>query len=180
MRRIVFLDFDGVIATQQSYLRATARRGRRPTGDESFEVLDESLIANVAQLCDETGAKIVLSTAWREFYPFPLIVDQLGQRGLRAEIIGKTPVWPFDRPRKMSQYPPRNCRSIEIAKWVEEHGRATEFVILDDDRITIFEDRWVPSVFDDDEGTQPSGFTRAHLERALSIFGVSQAQKQAG
>lgn len=174
MRRLVFLDFDGVIATSHSYYEATARLGGRPSESNAFEVLDRALCANVEQLCVRSGAKIVLSTTWREFHSLPTLRRWLSDYGIQTEIIGRTPSWPFGRRRKMSEYAPRNGRTTEIMKWVEENGRPSdEFVILDDDRITEFTGRWVQTFFDDDEGTRPAGFTRAHLDRALALFGVS-------
>lgn len=50
MNKIVFLDFDGVITTLKSNW-----------------TIDNEKVELVKQICDATGAKIVISSSWRRY-----------------------------------------------------------------------------------------------------------------
>ena len=59
--KIIFLDFDGVITTEASYSR-----------------LDLEKMKLVKKICDETGAKIVISSSWR-YNTLEKTIDRLKQ-----------------------------------------------------------------------------------------------------
>lgn len=50
MNKVVFLDFDGVVTTLKSNW-----------------TIDNSKVDLVKQICDATGAKIVISSSWRRY-----------------------------------------------------------------------------------------------------------------
>lgn len=114
--KIVFLDFDGVLNSER-YVRNS--EGFGPAIDPSRMIL-------LKQIIDATGAKIVLSTSWREHWSPNinecdkmgiLINDIFKQHGL--EIFSKTP---------------KLCisRELEIKLWLDSHTNIENFVILDD------------------------------------------------
>lgn len=51
--KVIFLDIDGVLNTPKTIRRF------------GFDFIDDILVALVARICRETGAKIVLSSSWR-------------------------------------------------------------------------------------------------------------------
>lgn len=120
--KVIFLDIDGVL---NSRIYDRKRDWKQQTE------IDETRLPFVKRITDETGAKIVLSSTWREHWDKEIsgcdkdgvyIVKTFAKFGL--EIYDKTPDlgYSFDRPD-------------EIAAWLESAKEPIEsFVILDDYR----------------------------------------------
>lgn len=109
---IVFLDFDGVLNTAE-WLRTN-------TSNHLHDLLNPKLVRLVDRILEATGAKVVLSTSWRQGYTFPSLAAMLYKQGLRKDsVIGATAI--------MSH----GDRAREIRHWVEKYG-VEYFVILDD------------------------------------------------
>lgn len=121
---IVFLDFDGVIVTFASCCAAN---------DVDEDMILPVLVRRVQEICDRTGAKVVISSSWR------LMADNcikyLRNKGLVAEVIGTTP-------QCNSYYPHTGGsasapRGAEILTWLwsaKMCGRNIQnYVILDDE-----------------------------------------------
>ena len=119
--KIIFLDVDGVL-NRFIHPRIIFEDGDPtcPIQDpKSFKILDCACLGVLSKLIRETGAKIVVSSAWR--------ICRMGElekqlRGIIPEdcIIGKT----------------INIgnREEEIQDWIKEHKEAIEsFVIIDDE-----------------------------------------------
>ena len=114
--KIIFLDFDGVLNSAK-YLR-----GREEYG----VVIDPARMVLLKQIADATGAKIVLSTSWREHWSKNqtecngtgvLINNIFSNFGL--QILDKTPML-------------RTAREAEIKSWLDDHPEVENFVVLDD------------------------------------------------
>jgi hypothetical protein len=116
-RRIVFLDFDGVLNSEK-WIRHHWNNGYKINMREE---LDGEAVFRVNRLCELTGARIVVSSTWRKSRTVEVLRDILQRHGLLVEVIGKTPNL--------------NCaRGHEIQHWMDEHGIPPEdIVILDDD-----------------------------------------------
>ncbi len=63
MRKIIFLDIDGVLNTRDWHCRMT----KDTTHDEFGFAFDPITVSNLANIIDETGAVIVISSSWK-FY----------------------------------------------------------------------------------------------------------------
>ena len=153
---IVFLDFDGVICTEATYGAERRPRGPHVLMDHKA-LIDPDLVANVQELCERTGAKIVLSTAWRTIpATAPHIRDWLREKGLTAEIIGETPE--MFRPN----------RGTEIRAWIgSNETEGMRWVALDDDHsCVVLGTNWVESSFYGED----AGFTKEHLEQAVRVL----------
>lgn len=156
MSRTVFLDFDGVIATQRSYnaLPSTALRDQFPE-----RLIVPQLVANVDELCCRAEANVVISSAWRELYPLSDLRRWLAEAGLTARIIGQTPVLGVRRGLEIQQY-------LEGLPALYD---ADDIVILEDDEdVSPFRRRQVQTSF----RGQHQGFTQRHLSRALRLWGL--------
>lgn len=121
--KVIFLDFDGVITTVLS----------------NWE-LDKKKMDMVKQICDATGAKIVVSSSWRRF-TLEQTIDSITTKqkekhcqhflypeyiiDITSRMIG------FKDGDKETHY--RLCRGVEIDRWLWEHQDVTNYVILDDD-----------------------------------------------
>ena len=117
--KIIFLDFDGVLNSDR-YVRDCGNYG---------VALDGEKMKLLKKIVDSTGARIVLTTSWKEHwdkdeskcdYSGKTINSIFARYGL--EIYDKTPVIKPDR-------------EDEIRKWLEEHPETENFVVLDDMRL---------------------------------------------
>lgn len=165
--KVVFLDFDGVLNGSGTHAPAS------PIHPLLF--LCPPLVERVNQICERTGAVVVLSTSWRTRAHHPgssathLSLDELREAlwiaGARFNVIGATP----DLAREdtigradltLWRCPPRHK---EIAAWVEQH-RPTAFAILDDDCNAEIAGHFVP--VEPWHGVQPED-----VEAAVQILG---------
>ena len=118
MRRIIFLDIDGVLNSVKYDRERTDKEGN----------IDETRMVLLKELVDSTNAEIVLSSSWRKHWSIDDDkCDHIGidlnstfqKYGLK--ISDKTPV--------LSALE----RSIEIQTWLDEHlCEIQSFVIIDD------------------------------------------------
>ena len=114
--KVIFLDFDGVLNSAEF-----------PSECETEGVvLDPGKMVLLKRIVDATGAKIVLSTSWREHWSAdPRECDSTGVRIGRIfrshgmGILDKTPRLNTRRER-------------EILCWLDAHPEVREFVVLDD------------------------------------------------
>lgn len=153
--KVIFLDIDGVL-NSRAY-------DRKRNWNEQTDI-DETRLPLVKKIVDETGAKIVLSSTWREHWSKdPTLCDGDGvyinktfaKFGL--EVFDKTPDLgiKFDRPD-------------EINLWLETTQEAIEgFVIIDDYRYAWgkLADRFVK--------TNPHlglGIEEEHVQKAIEIL----------
>ena len=108
---LVFLDIDGVL---NRTVKATHVR------------LDDDLCARLQRLVATTGAKIVLSTFWREHMDYVAYV--LRRQGIAADVVGRTPGEPTS-----AAYDGTRPRGDEIREYLEARcGPGCAYVILDD------------------------------------------------
>ena len=114
--KVIFLDFDGVLNSEK-YLAACGSDG---------VVIDPSRMILLKQLVDATGAKIVLSTSWREHWSKePTQCDSTGM--LMNDIFSRQGLQIWD---KVSQL--RMTREAQIKNWLDRHPEVERFVVLDD------------------------------------------------
>lgn len=111
--KVIFLDIDGVLNSS----RTVAAFGRFPYDlAPGLPYFDLVALGMVRRLCDETGARVVISSTWRigrnvtDFVP------------LQLPVVGLTPI-------------KRASRGHEIAAWLSDQcpGSVEAYVILDDD-----------------------------------------------
>jgi len=133
---IVFLDIDGVLV---------------PWDDVQ---LDNGRVQLLDGLVTRTGARVVVSSSWRESMSREAIEDQLVAAGFSGRLHSMTPIIVGA------------SRGDEIAAWLEEHAEPdTRFVILDDSSdVEPFRGRLVQT--DEYEGLTPD-----LVERAVELLG---------
>jgi hypothetical protein len=109
--KILFLDIDGVL-NHTEWLR-TAKWGP--------DHIDPSRVALIQQVCDKTGAEVVISSTWRLLYPRTELCQSLRERGLQATIRGVTPDL-------------MTSRGLEIEKFLVDFNLPVEGIaVVDDD-----------------------------------------------
>ena len=113
--KIIFLDVDGVL-----------NHAACPDWMDTLWVLDDACVQRVVDICNQTGAQIVLSSTWRlasgpNDPPLPLLRRKLGRA-----LIGSTPVITHENFRAAP-------RHEEIEAWLMKHPDVVQFVVIDDD-----------------------------------------------
>ena len=148
--KVIFLDIDGVIATDD--------------GKTDFDRLQSSAIRKLNRLIDDTHAQIVISSTWRKYYSLLQLIKMLRLKGFNhsRNIIGSTPVLKgFNNGTYIE-------RGEEIAKWLELTP-VEQYVILDDDIVLNHDDHFVQVI----DGWK-TGIQDEHIETAKKILGVRQ------
>ena len=116
MDKIIFLDVDGVLNSM-----TFARRMRDEEGISVFreDILDARCLALLKDVVDRTGAKIVVSSAWRRIpTSYNHLKDWLVEYGM--EVYDATPRVGGER-------------GNDITAWFNRHPGNYRYVILDDD-----------------------------------------------
>ena len=111
---LVFLDFDGVLNNMGS-----------ATAFGSFHTFDPVSVRLMARLCEETGAKIVVSSSWRPQAPGQLDLLLGSMREVGA---GELCKFVIDYTQSLT-----GIRGAEIAKWRRDNKHNGNYVIFDDD-----------------------------------------------
>lgn len=131
MRKIIFLDIDGVLNSQYWYTQMERNTPR----DKYGYAFDPNAVANLKRIIDETGADIVISSSWKSF-GFTDLENIWQERCLPGTVIGITPNSVSDELLlnadldKMELF---HIRGEEIKEWLSKHGKnVSNYVIIDD------------------------------------------------
>lgn len=132
--KVIFLDFDGVLNNQGSFIMETRKRKAIENGFEKLgpvnHTLDSTNASNLQYILDaHPDAKIVISSTWRLHFTLEQLEAKLLSYDVNAKdkIIGQTP----RRFRGFNSAP----RYSEIEGYLEEHPEVTNYIILDDEEM---------------------------------------------
>lgn len=161
---ILFLDVDGVLNSLE-YRRSDRYRNAPHFPEEimAARLIDPHAVAVLDDVVRRTGARVVLSSTWREFSTIPAMQRMIEARGssrtvlidrtpLRSELDGEYAVYaaPFGHDRICP-------RGYEICQWLRKNGPVHSYAIVDDDddmtsihdaRTREFGERFVQTDFD--------------------------------
>lgn len=112
MRKVIFLDIDGVLNSYEYCIKAI---NQNIQGIESE--IDVEKIKLLKKAIDETGAEVVLSSSWRYTQNAQYLKELLSHYGIYTD---STPFY-------------QNRRGIEIKQWLLDNSDVEDFVILDDE-----------------------------------------------
>jgi hypothetical protein len=115
MKKIIFLDFDGVITT-----RAT-----------KFRTFDPNCIFQLKRILEETNSYIVITSTWRLLYTFYDLQSLFEKAGI-----------PRDRIFAMTRDRNNDGRGVEIKEWLDNVANplhVKKYVIIDDDTFDMGE-----------------------------------------
>lgn len=116
--KVIFLDIDGVINSEDY---AVYRHEASQFNKDEF--IDERAVAFLNYLIGQTGAKVVLSSSWRNDVPRTL--EMMRRNGFQYDFFDFTP------------YLESRHRGNEIQAWIDnyekDHEPLESYVILDDD-----------------------------------------------
>ncbi len=118
MEKYIFLDFDGVLNTEQ-YQAQLAVAGKKRT-DKYGPLFDPEEVARLKRLADETKAEIVIISSWRFIHDTDTLYEMWEERGMPDEIF-----------RIMSREVADDNRSSGVKSFA--FGKYIPYVILDDE-----------------------------------------------
>lgn len=150
-RPVIFLDFDGVLNTEQYQARLSVEG--KPTKDVWGPLFDPRAVMNLRLILDVTQAVIVVSSSWRYAHSLGSLRMMWDVRELPGEI--------FDTLACGATY---ISRGEEIECWLDKHDRP-DYVIIDD------LDDFFPSQHDRYVETNPIfGITEANVQKAIETL----------
>lgn len=130
--KVLFLDFDGVLNSWDWMNRGVKyykpdTNFNTPVPRPSYQVLpvfeetaiDPRAVRRLNRVTEATGAKIVVSSAWRAERTPEQLQQILTYFGATGQVISITP-W-------------AGSRGNDIDAWLKEHPEVTQFAIVDDD-----------------------------------------------
>lgn len=163
MKKILFLDFDGVLNNVEWYGSAARKEqpalewvDGKPRRNSARDFDPANLAALGALMRAVPDLLIVVSSTWRFGRTIEELRDLLHPEVPRGRVIGKTP-------RLASR-----LRYEEIRAWLAEYAPGALFVAFDDDTADMIQ-------LDENFIHVPSsvGLTPEHVEKALAHFGAS-------
>ena len=167
-KKILFLDFDGVINSQKFLRSQYFKDSIQGLTDAELYLLkyeymiDPEAVKLVNDLVARSGAEVVASTSHRNRYSLDEMNLMLKNRGATFQIVAKTP---RGMPKKFSQCVDRGDEIEEYLSCCRQEGEQVEsFVILDDhsdmgnvrNNLVLTSDR--------------TGITMENVEEALQIL----------
>jgi hypothetical protein len=160
MKKIIFLDIDGVVVNRRSLTELrNLPRGMEGRPSVPYAAAKECIEPLNAIFDAHSDARLVISSTWRLDNNLKRITHIFEAWGIRIPIL--TPTW--KTPRLIAQ-----SRGKEIQAWMDEHGVPESFVILDDDSdMEHLSDRLVLTKFE-------VGLTMPDATRAIGILNASR------
>lgn len=161
------MDVDGVLIYSNHHNKETAN-------------IDIDKVKLLKEICDKTGAKVVISSSWRgseDYTPkiYYILRKILAENNI--EVIGDIPYLKIeignDKPETTHieeniKYKYNTSRAAEIQKWINEH-EIENFVILDDEDWEWadygYKRNWIQPTWSGD-----GGLKREHIEKAIEIL----------
>lgn len=138
MKKIIFLDFDGVLVTDRSQMQHWEANGI--VRDSHGALFDTGCVKCLKEIIDTTDADIVVSSTWKMEMGLEGILRMWRDRDMPGKVIGVTPdIDPIHR-------------GDEIAEWLDSYGEDCRFAIIDDTPFTdFFREEQLPHLFKVDE-----------------------------
>ena len=140
MRKIIFLDFDGVLNTE-NYNLVLKRKGKI-CQDEYAALFDPNAVKQLKRIVDATGADIVIESSWK-YLGLDAMKELWEIRNLPGRVIDITPSSVSDEylsnvDRDNLDASMLHCKGLEISSWLSEKGQSnTRYVIIDDEYVVL-------------------------------------------
>lgn len=168
MRKILFLDIDGVLNTERQHWHC--QMNSIAPIDRFGYAFDPKAVANLTNILTETGADIVISSSWKSI-GLANLVDMWEFRGLPGKIIGITPNTVSDEfllNANLDEIELLPIRGMEIKEWLTDHGKQVSHYAIIDDESGMLPEQQTHFV-----QTNPQfGITRDDSQRVINILNL--------
>lgn len=164
MRKILFLDIDGVLNTKWWY----TQMDRNTPKDKYGYAFDPNAVANLKKILDETGSDVVISSSWKCF-GLSELEEMWQERGLPGRVIDITPNSVSDEmllTANLDEFEMTHIRGCEIKEWLETKGKGVSSNVIIDDM-----DNFLPEQQPHFVRTDPDeGITEGNAVQAIMIL----------
>ena len=152
MRRIIFLDFDGVLNTE--YYQGLLQFQGKQWQDQYGAFFDPRAVRQLKRVIDTTDADIVVESSWK-YLGLEAMQELWRVRNLPGRVIDITPSLTGNA-----------SKGEEIAAWLSEYATSdARYVIIDDEYVAL--DAQIPFFI----WTNPyEGLTEEQADRAMLIL----------
>lgn len=127
MKKVIFLDIDGVLNTGE---------GPNAPQDRFGDAFNPNAIENLSKVIAEAGAEIVVSSSWK-FFGLDGMQEMWKERNLPGQVIGITPNTISDEMLLNANLDDMDSlcfKGLEIKEWLAKHGKMIDnYAILDDE-----------------------------------------------
>lgn len=147
--KILFMDIDGPMIPSRAY--------KLPNQTKLVSVFDPCATAMVNELLKLSGARIVISSTWRE-HGVKDCSELLETNGINPDLLH--PDW--KTPCKLT-----STRTQEIDLWLQEHPEITHYVAIDDEQLNA---NMLPGFVQCD---MDEGFSFRNFLESKVLFGVA-------
>ncbi|MDI1451339.1 HAD domain-containing protein [Polyangium sp. 6x1] len=153
--KIVFLDFDGVL--NHSLMQILEDRDTRKR-------FSPPAVERLNTIVKRTGARVVVSSSWREWNSVDKLRTLLAEEGFVGEVLDHTPIL-HPRTMRLRDPNPGETRCREIMQWLDAlPERPESFVVLDDLDLEWLAAYHVKTELD-------TGLLDGHVEAAVDLLG---------
>ena len=153
--KVIFLDVDGVL-NSNDYIEYTSKNNVKGI----LEEIDPQKIDMLKQVLNITGAKIVVSSSWRNIRKFEKLRELFFLYGIRLD--EKTPLI-------------GNNRGLEIKQYLKEHANIEQYIILDDEVFDSFDEELTNNLIltkeDQNDTSYGEGLQFKHINQIIERFG---------
>lgn len=140
MKKIIFLDFDGVLNTEhyQNYLMYE----RKPWKDKHGALFDPEAVRQLKRIVDVTKADIVIESSWK-YLGLVAMREMWKERDLPGNLIDITDSSISDNwllTANLDDIDPAmgHCKGMEIASWLADNTKNdVNYVIIDDEYVCL-------------------------------------------
>lgn len=169
MKKILFLDFDGVLNTGK-YQNQLKNNGQKMADEFGLCLFDPEAVENLKTILDAVPeVLIVITSSWKDAYGTNAVRRMWKERGLPGKIHSMTRVCMDLFPDLESdEMPP--IKGPEVKQWLEEHNmKGCQYVILDDVNDFLSEQKSHLVLVNDSVG-----LTIEDAERAIGIMNAER------
>lgn len=164
--KIIFLDFDGVLNTDDFINKVLIEQHQNDCRDVAPHLL---IIPNKIEILNEiiakTNTNIVVSSTWRKLHDLNVLRNIFKRLNCIGEIIDVTPIIKAD-PNDL--WPRWIRRGDEIDKWFKDHIKEIESFVIVDDIDDFYEDQRIRFVQTDCN----EGLVEKHIEQIIEILNI--------
>jgi hypothetical protein len=124
--KVIFLDVDGVLNSEES------RKDYNHDESWMWNEVAFSHLKLLKEIVDKTGAEIILSSSWRLYHPL-----HTGEKRITDPLMNVLIDKMSSLNLSIKDVTPDLCgswRGREIEKWLNDHPQVEKYVILDDDK----------------------------------------------
>lgn len=128
--KIIFLDIDGVLNCQNTFIER--HKKKMITGYYDLEI-DINMVKYLSQIVEKTNALVVLSSSWRIFFCNENGLLKAFDKGLQlVNLLNKYNIAIYD----ITPYDTNRNRGLEIVNWLNCHD-VSNFIIIDDEKCDL-------------------------------------------